>query len=558
MSKILVFSAATKNLSYQYDLTNPNKKQYCDKFGYDFIFEEIAESDRSFFYRYEAVRRYLKIYDYVMWMDVDAWFNDFSVSLEDLIKKYMKSSHLLIARDICAQDNPKMWIDTYVNSGVFIMKSGDIAVKMLDTFDKMISPVTERIRLATSKLMDQFYLSNNVLFNDTFIDNTTIVEGSVMNWLLAIGWDGKHRSLKIDDRAKNAFVLHAAGLFKQFPQKIGPIVEELIRNAKCTEDTDKKKELKNVVDKKTIIVSFTTLPNRMGFLKDVLTSITSKQTLRPDKVVLYITKDDFKDKPESIKNLEKEFDTFECRLIDENYGVATKLIPALKDFPNNIIVNIDDDIEYKYDLIENLYESYLKNDDCIITACSNKCFIGDDGKVTLHVNESKNSVFEFRKGYDIIPLSGHGTLYPPHIFDNTKILDFNEMKKRCPTNDEQWLWANAIIAGKKIVVCGKYHGPFEWATKLVRFNTALSRTVNTPCKSIYYLKKLTDFIIENSDFDLSKLSDPSYTYVPTDRVHKREKPIVDVINNRIIIPNHVRSYGNSLHRFRNFDFSKVH
>ena len=209
-----------------------------------------------------------------------------------------------------------------------------------------------------------------------------------------------------------------------------------------------------------IVVSMSTMPYRIDNVPKVVDSIAAG-TVRPDKMVVYICQDDFDEVPKSFRDIEKKHDFFEVRWSDANYGPATKLLPALRDFPEALIVNVDDDYVYQPCLIENLYNCWKSNRNSIITNGGH--IIGIDQASGFLVNIGRDRVIGFdqicrsrRKGYDIMFLSGHGTMYPPHVFDGTDVFN-NELRNRFwDTHDELWFWTNAVCAGVETVICGDY------------------------------------------------------------------------------------------------------
>ena len=92
---------------------------------------------------------------------------------------------------------------------------------------------------------------------------------------------------------------------------------------------------------KKVIVSLTSFPAAINYAKDAIKSILVGNTL-PDKVVLYITLSQFKDSkiPSELVTLVNNYPLFEIRNYNEDIRSYRKLIPALKDFPNDLIVTI--------------------------------------------------------------------------------------------------------------------------------------------------------------------------------------------------------------------------
>ena len=106
---------------------------------------------------------------------------------------------------------------------------------------------------------------------------------------------------------------------------------------------------------KKVIVSLTSFPAAINYAKDAIKSILVGNTL-PDKVVLYITLSQFKDSkiPSELVTLVNNEPLFEIRNYNEDIRSYRKLIPALKDFPNDLIVTIDDDVRYHKNMLRDL------------------------------------------------------------------------------------------------------------------------------------------------------------------------------------------------------------
>lgn len=120
-----------------------------------------------------------------------------------------------------------------------------------------------------------------------------------------------------------------------------------------------------------VVVSFSTIPSRLPFLRKVEQQIT-KQTFKPDAVYACI--------PKRSARLNQEYDlktndtpeTFTV-LRTEDYGPATKLLGCLdmEQDPSTIIITIDDDIDYYDNLIEVLAEMSINNPDCRVGSRAN-------------------------------------------------------------------------------------------------------------------------------------------------------------------------------------------
>lgn len=129
----------------------------------------------------------------------------------------------------------------------------------------------------------------------------------------------------------------------------------------------------------TIIVTLTSWHKRIGNVARALTNILS-QSLVPDKILLNLCTEDFpnmeKDLPVDLLNIVNSNESIEIYWFIENYKAWKKHLHALdiaKD--DDIIISVDDDINYPLDYIEKLYVSYCYYDKKFpITSTSNSLF----------------------------------------------------------------------------------------------------------------------------------------------------------------------------------------
>ena len=122
-----------------------------------------------------------------------------------------------------------------------------------------------------------------------------------------------------------------------------------------------------MLKQKKVIVSLTSFPAAIPYAAGAIKSILAGNTL-PDKVVLYLTFSQFEDGkiPLELMTLENNNPLFEIRNYDEDIRSYRKLVPALKDFPNDIIVTIDDDVWYHKNMLRDLLHMHKQVPDVIL------------------------------------------------------------------------------------------------------------------------------------------------------------------------------------------------
>ena len=133
----------------------------------------------------------------------------------------------------------------------------------------------------------------------------------------------------------------------------------------------------------------------------------------------------------------------------QNLRSYTKLIPALKKYPNNIIVTADDDIFYEKDWLKKLVKGYEHNKNCIICHRAHKVQLDTNTlapykKWPKKIKSSKPSFSNFLTGVG-------GVLYPPNCLYKD-ILNEELFIKLAPNADDVWFWAMAILNNTKIAV----------------------------------------------------------------------------------------------------------
>lgn len=175
-------------------------------------------------------------------------------------------------------------------------------------------------------------------------------------------------------------------------------------------------------------------------------------TLQPDKVVLYLCKVEFGDKevPQDVLQFVQDNPIVEVRYYPRNLRSYMKLVPALHDFPEDIIVTIDDDIHYHPNMLRDLVAVHTRVPDAIIAHRVRKIRLG-----TPYNKWRKYKWYDFvfkklRPTFSGLLTGVGGVLYPPHSLDET-MLDPDTFTTIAPTTDDIWFWAAAVSKGTPIV-----------------------------------------------------------------------------------------------------------
>ena len=191
-----------------------------------------------------------------------------------------------------------------------------------------------------------------------------------------------------------------------------------------------------------IILSLTSYEDRFNDLEITLYSIMN-QTVKPDKIILWLSdKLNLLELPYSITRYVKN--GLEIRFV-KDIKSYTKIIYALKEFNNSIIVTADDDIYYPKDWLEKLYESYIVNPEDIQVHRAHRADLNKPYEMwQKHVEEEKASFDNFLTGVG-------GVLYPPNCFTR-EVYREDLFLKYAPNADDIWLWIMALLSNRKIRV----------------------------------------------------------------------------------------------------------
>lgn len=207
-----------------------------------------------------------------------------------------------------------------------------------------------------------------------------------------------------------------------------------------------------------LIVSLTSFPARIKTVRYTIESLLL-QNRKPNMVVLWLGYDKFpsreKDLPKCLTRLTQYGLTIKwCKDI-KSY---TKLIPTLEEYPDDIIVTVDDDVWYPPQWLDNLYKSY-ESDPKAIHADRVMEVTFSDGKINPYADWKFNIYGPQRPSYLWHFTGTGGVLYPPHCLH--KDVTDRKFLTIAPTVDDIWFWSMAILNGTKVKVIANNIYAFE-------------------------------------------------------------------------------------------------
>jgi len=201
-------------------------------------------------------------------------------------------------------------------------------------------------------------------------------------------------------------------------------------------------------NKERIIVSITSFPSRINRIWLVIETLLH-QSKKPDKIILWLSLEQFpslKSLPENLLSLQKR--GLEIQLKEDNLRSHKKYYYAIKDYPDDIIITVDDDVFYHTELIENLVNLYHKFPTCV---CCNYCSeIEVVNKEIEPYLSWKNYYIPENPGFKLFPIGIGGILYPPGSL-HPLVIDSTVFKSICLNADDIWLNCMTKLAENLVV-----------------------------------------------------------------------------------------------------------
>lgn len=207
------------------------------------------------------------------------------------------------------------------------------------------------------------------------------------------------------------------------------------------------------MEQEQVIVSLTSFPAALGSAVGAVKSVLRGNVL-PDKVILYLNSAEFQEAgaqlPEALSELAEQNPRFEIRFYDEKIRSYGKLIPALADFPEAVIVTVDDDVDYSPDMLKELLKWHKRYPEAVISHRAKRILPDKPYRKWPKYRWYHFLRRKINSGFENMQTGCAGTLYPPHCLDES-MLDSALFTKMAPTSDDIWFWAAAVARGNSVI-----------------------------------------------------------------------------------------------------------
>lgn len=234
---------------------------------------------------------------------------------------------------------------------------------------------------------------------------------------------------------------------RQRQQEYMALKDRLRRSALHSTQSGVTEEL---VSDKPIVVSLTTHGKRIDTVYLTIESLL-QQTLCPNHLVLYIGEEEFHSINQLPFVLQKQVERgLSIRFVKDQRSY-TKLLPALRDYPDACIITVDDDLLYPDYLVEQLVKAHQSHPDaiCCRTALTIS-FSTDHQLLPFSTFSYEIPSYEDSISNRYLPEGFNGVLYPPHSLPEEV---FNEavFMSLSPTADDLWFKTMSLLSKTPIL-----------------------------------------------------------------------------------------------------------
>lgn len=199
-----------------------------------------------------------------------------------------------------------------------------------------------------------------------------------------------------------------------------------------------------------LVVSLTSYPARFAALRLVLRSLLN-QTVRPDRVVLWLDAVDAPALPSEIAALGVEVRT--C----PNWRSYKKIVPALMEWPEAHVVTADDDVYYGPDWLAGLVRHAAAG---VVSHRAHRIALDGQGQ-PLSYDRWERNLGAPETSALVFPTGVGGVLYAPGVF-HPDVCRADLFQELAPSADDVWLYWMHRLAGSRPAKIGGRWRITEW------------------------------------------------------------------------------------------------
>lgn len=208
--------------------------------------------------------------------------------------------------------------------------------------------------------------------------------------------------------------------------------------------------IEGLVSDKPIAVSLTTHGKRIDTVYLTIESLL-QQTLRPNHIILYIGEEEFQSLNQLPLVLQKQTERGLTIRFVKDQRSYTKLLPALREYPEACVITVDDDLLYPPYLVEQLVKGHQSHPEAICCRTSLTLSFTPDHQLQPFSTFSYGiPSYEDSISNSYLPEGFNGVLYPPHSLPE-EVFNEDLFMHLSPTADDLWFKAMSLLAGIPIL-----------------------------------------------------------------------------------------------------------
>ncbi len=214
---------------------------------------------------------------------------------------------------------------------------------------------------------------------------------------------------------------------------------------------------KTVTRKRPIVITLTSYPKRFSFVHLTIVSLLH-QTIKPDSIILWLSKEEssIDTLPKALLGLRKRGLTI--KYVDGNLKSYKKLVYAVQEYPDALLITCDDDIIYENDVIESLILTHKEFPESIV---ANRCVrLEKLSKTSLKPYHTLKLATSYGPSFNLLPTGVGGVLYPPG-FLHADVVKQELFVTLSPSADDVWFKAMGMLNNRKIVLAKRKMEPTQ-------------------------------------------------------------------------------------------------
>lgn len=206
-----------------------------------------------------------------------------------------------------------------------------------------------------------------------------------------------------------------------------------------------------------LIISLTSYPPRFPTLDFTLRSLL-RQTVSPDRIIVWIANDDIAQLPSEVRDLEG----IEIRSVPDLRSYK-KLVFCLDEYPNSFIVTCDDDNFYPPQWLEQLTARWTDEEPAIVCHRAHRIEWDANGSVKPYENWERDvqDAKARHPSTDLLPTGLGGILYFPRSL-HKDVTRSELFLTHCPSADDLWFFWQARRKGSKYRKVGGKFPELYW------------------------------------------------------------------------------------------------